>query len=156
VRRFGFDAASGSYTRSYGSDEPDAALLVLPLLGIEALDSPRVTGTIDAIARQLDAGESLLYRYPPGRDGLPGVEGAFLPCAFWMVQALATTGRLEEATARLDALVGVASPLGLFGEELDPATHEHLGNFPQALTHAALVQAALAVRDGGARRSPSR
>src|SRR5205085_5626806 len=92
-------------------------------------------------------GGLLLYRYPPGRDGLPGTEGAFLPCSFWLVQALAATGRLSQATARLDQLVQLASPLGLFAEEMDPATWAHLGNYPQALTHAALIQASLAVRD---------
>ena len=147
VRRCGFDEARGSYTRSYGSAELDAAVLVLPLLGIEEVDSPRVRGTIDAIMHELDAGGSLLFRYPPGRDGLPGTEGAFLPCAFWLVQALAKTGRVAEATDRLTELVQLASPLGLYAEELDPATREHLGNYPQALTHAALVQAALALHD---------
>jgi GH15 family glucan-1,4-alpha-glucosidase len=146
VRHRGFNETRGCYTRSYGSQELDAALLVLPLLGIDAPDSPRVRGTIDAITRDLDAGGPLIYRYPPGRDGLPGTEGAFLPCAFWLVQALATTGRIAEATDRLDALVQLANPLGLYAEELDPISLEHLGNYPQALTHAALVQAALAVR----------
>jgi GH15 family glucan-1,4-alpha-glucosidase len=146
VRTSGFDEERNSYTRSYGSRELDAALLVLPLLGIEAPDGPRVRGTIEAIQHELDAGGPLLYRYPPGRDGLPGTEGAFLPCAFWMVQALAATGRATEATDRLAALLEVASPLGLYAEEMDPSSGEHLGNFPQALTHAALVQAALALR----------
>jgi hypothetical protein len=92
-RRGIFDPAKGSYTRSCGSDDLDAALLVLPLLGIEDAESARVRGTIDAIRKELSAGGPLLYRYPPGRDGLPGTEGAFLPCSFWLVQALASTGR---------------------------------------------------------------
>ena len=103
--------------------------------------------TIGAIARRLDAGGPLIYRYPPGRDGLPGTEGAFLPCAFWLVEALAATGRIVEAHERFDELVALASPLGLYAEEIDPVTHAHLGNYPQALTHSALVQAALALRD---------
>ena len=135
-----------SYTRSYDSGELDAALLVLPLLGIDAADSDRVRTTIDTVACELDAGGPLIYRYPPGRDGLPGREGAFLPCAFWLVQALALTGRRDEAKERLAALVELANPLGLYAEELDPMSGEHLGNYPQALTHAALVQAALALR----------
>ena len=98
--------------------------------------------------RDLDAGGPLLYRYPPGRDGLPGTEGAFLPCAFWLVQALAETGRIAEATDRFEALLQLATPLGLYAEEMDPTSREHLGNYPQALTHAALVQPALAIRDG--------
>ena len=118
------------YTRSYGSDDLDAAVLVLPFVGIEPRDSPRVRGTIDAIARELDAGGPLLYRYPPGRDGLPGTEGAFLPCAFWLVQALAQTGRITEATDRLDALVHLATPLGLYAEEMDPATRRPSRQLP--------------------------
>jgi GH15 family glucan-1,4-alpha-glucosidase len=152
----GFDLAKGVYTRSYGSTDLDAAVLVLPLLGIEDPDAPRVRGTIDAIAAELGAGGPLLYRYPPGRDGLPGSEGAFLPCSFWLVQALARTGRAPEAARRFDALLGLAGPLGLYAEEIDPSTGAHLGNYPQALTHAALVQAALALRDtaAGARAQP--
>jgi GH15 family glucan-1,4-alpha-glucosidase len=142
----GVDPSTGTYTRSYGSTDLDAALLVLPLLGIEDEHSPRVRGTIDAVAAELDAGWPLLYRYPPGRDGLPGSEGAFLPCSFWLVQALARTGRAPEATRRFEALLACASELGLYAEEMDPASGAHLGNYPQALTHAALVQAALALR----------
>jgi GH15 family glucan-1,4-alpha-glucosidase len=154
VRDHGFDEKRGCYTRSYGSDDLDAAVLVLPLLGIEPTGSARVHNTIDAIARELDAGAPLLYRYPPGRDGLPGIEGAFLPCAFWLAQALALTGRVAEATERLAALTKLATPLGLFAEEMDPTTHAHLGNYPQALTHAALVQAALALRDAARGQLP--
>jgi len=147
VRQRGFDHARGTYTRSYGSEELDASLLVLPLLGIDPPDGSRVRGTIDAIMRELDASGPLLYRYPPGRDGLLGTEGAFLPCAFWLVQALAKSGRVTEATERFAALVDLATPLGLYAEEMDPTEREHLGNYPQALTHSALVQAALAIRD---------
>jgi GH15 family glucan-1,4-alpha-glucosidase len=143
----GFNEVRGYYTRAYGTDELDAAVLVLPIVGIETADSPRMHRTIDAIRDELDAGGPLLYRYPRGRDGLPGTEGAFLPCAFWLVQALAKTGRITDATDRFSALVELATPLGLYAEEMDPASHEHLGNFPQALTHASLVQAALALRD---------
>jgi GH15 family glucan-1,4-alpha-glucosidase len=147
VEARGYDEAKGSYTRAYGSTDLDAALLVLPLLGIENIDSPRVWGTVDAIMNELKAGGPLLFRYPPGRDGLPGTEGAFLPCSFWLVQALARTGRRSEAVELFAALLERASPLGLYAEEMDPDTGAHLGNFPQALTHAALVQAALALRD---------
>jgi GH15 family glucan-1,4-alpha-glucosidase len=145
--------ALANRTRSYGSDDLDSAVLVLPLVGIEPLGSPRVRDTVDAIARELDAGGPLLYRYLSGRDGLPGTEGAFLPCAFWLVQALAQTGRISEATDRLDALVQLATPLGLYAEELDPVSGVHLGNYPQALTHAAFVRAALSLRDN-TRHSP--
>ncbi len=147
VRTRGFDTVRGSYTRSYGSADLDAALLVLPLLGVEHVGSPRVAGTIDAIRADLCAGGPLLYRYPPGRDGLAGTEGAFLPCSFWLVQALAHTGRRAEAMDLFEALLDRGSGLGLFAEEMDPATGVQLGNYPQALTHAALVSAALALRD---------
>ena len=147
VKARGFDPAKGSYTRSYGSVDLDASLLILPLLGIEDADSPRVRDTINAIRDELSAGGPLLYRYPPGRDGLPGTESAFLPCSFWLVQALALTGCRTEAKVLFEALLDHATPLGLYGEEMDPTTGAHLGNFPQALTHAALIQATLALRN---------
>jgi GH15 family glucan-1,4-alpha-glucosidase len=143
----GFDAERNTYTRRYGSSDLDAALLVLPLLGLEPPDSPRLAGTIDAIRAELGAGGPLLHRYTPGTDGLTGGEGAFLPCSFWCVQALAATGRVDEAAEMFAELVALASPLGLYAEEVDPCRGSFLGNLPQALTHAALVQAALALRD---------
>jgi len=143
----GFDPSQGAYTASYGSTELDAAVLVLPLLELEAASSPRVVGTVDAIRRRLGAGGPLLYRYPPGSDGLEGGEGAFLPCSFWLVQALARTGRPAEAEALLGDLLPLGGPLGLYGEEMDPLSGEHLGNYPQALSHAALIQAVLAIAD---------
>jgi GH15 family glucan-1,4-alpha-glucosidase len=105
---------------------------------------------VDAVNENLSAGFPFLYRYPPGQDGLPGTEGAFLPCSFWLVQALAHTGRRSDATALFQALLKNANELGLYSEEIDPATGGLLGNFPQALTHAALIQAALALRDTAA------
>jgi len=146
VRARGFDPVLGSYTRAYGDPGLDAAVLVLPLVGVEDPRSERVRGTVNAIRERLSAGGPLLYRYPPGRDGLPGGEGAFLPCSFWLVQALACTGRRAEAAELFEQLLEYGGPLGLFAEEVDPATGEQLGNYPQALTHAALVQAALALR----------
>jgi GH15 family glucan-1,4-alpha-glucosidase len=150
VRSRGFDEAQNAYTATYGSSDLDAAVLVLPLLGLEPATSPRVAGTIDAVRTRLGAGGPLLYRYAPGTDGLDGGEGAFLPCSFWLVQALALSGRRDEAETLLDDLLTLGGPLGLYGEEMDPLTHEHLGNYPQALTHAALVQAVLALRDTNA------
>jgi GH15 family glucan-1,4-alpha-glucosidase len=147
VTAAGFNPELGSYTRSYGSNDLDAAVLVLPLLDLEPRDSPRVRATIQAVRHQLSAGGPLLYRYPPSQDGLPGTEGAFLPCSFWLVQALATTGRVDEAAQLFDDLLDLANPLGLLPEEINPTTHGYLGNYPQALTHAALIQAALAIRD---------
>jgi GH15 family glucan-1,4-alpha-glucosidase len=145
IRDRGFDAAQGAYTAAYDTDEMDAALLALPMLEFEPVASERVVSTVDTIRRRLGAGGPLLYRYPPGTDGLAGGEGAFLPCSFWLVRALARIGRTDEARDLLDQLGGLGGPLGLYGEEIDPATGEHLGNFPQALTHAALVQSVLAL-----------
>ena len=146
VATHGYNSELGSYVRAYGTTDLDAAVLVLPLLDIEPPGSPRVRSTINAIARGLRASGPLIYRYPPGRDGLAGGEGAFLPCSFWLVQALAMTGRHQEAHQLFDQLAALASPLGLYAEEMDPSTGHHLGNYPQALTHAALLQAALALR----------
>jgi GH15 family glucan-1,4-alpha-glucosidase len=156
IRSRGFDLAQGSYTAAYGSTELDAALLILPLLEVEPASSARVVGTVDAVRRQLSAGGPLLYRYPPGSDGLEGGEGAFLPCSFWLVRALARIGRRSAAEALLDELLALGGPLGLFGEEIDPVTGEHLGNYPQALTHAALVQAVFALDGITAGRTPER
>ena len=104
IRSRGFDTAQDAYTGAYGSAELDAAVL-LPVLEFEPATSPRVVGTVDAIRRRLGAGGPLLYRYPPGSDGLAGGEGAFLPCSFWLVQALARTGRHGEAEALFDELL---------------------------------------------------
>ena len=148
VRDRAFDPAWSSYTRTWGGHDLDAAVLMLPLIGIEPADSPRLRSTIDAVQDRLSAGGPLLYRYAPETDGLPGREGAFLPCSFWLVQALAVTGRADEAVDLMHQLLDL-SPLGLFSEEVDPTTGDMLGNYPQALSHAALLQAVLALRDAG-------
>ena len=146
----GYDADRNTFVRAYGRSDLDAAVLILPTLGFAEPRSPPVLGTIGAVRRELAAGGPLLYRYPPGGDGLPGQEGAFLPCSFWLVQALAKTGRVDEAAALFEELLTLGGGLGLFAEEADPSTGTFLGNYPQALTHAALVQAALALRDAAA------
>lgn len=153
IRSRGFDLSRGTYTARYGSPDLDAALLVLPALEFEPPHSPRVVGTIDAIRRELSAGGPLLFRYPPDRDRLLGREGAFLPCSFWLVSALARTGRADEAQRLLDEILALGAPLGLWAEEMDPTTGDQLGNFPQALTHAALAQACRAVAESP-RREP--
>jgi len=146
IRRRGYDPRTKSYTAAYGSRDLDAALLLLPAIGFESSNSPRVTGTIEAVRERLGAGGPLLYRYRD-HDGLPGDEGAFLPCSFWLVQALAQTGRRVEAETLFEELIGYGGQLGLYGEEMDPTGHQHLGNFPQALTHSTLLQAAAALID---------
>lgn len=145
----GFDTARCSYVRSYGSRELDASILLLPVLGLED-NTDRVHGTIDAIRRELGTSGGLVYRYRPGSDGIDGREGAFLPCSFWLVQALAFTGRRDEATQLMKQVLTHANDLGLLSEEVDPSSGEALGNFPQALTHASLIQAALSLARGDA------
>jgi GH15 family glucan-1,4-alpha-glucosidase len=145
IREHGFDPALGSYVRSYGSDQVDAALLILPVLEFEDR-SARVKGTVDAVRRALETDGGLVYRYRPGFDGLVGGEGAFLPCSFWLVQALARIGRPEEAADIFGKLLARANDVGLFSEEIAPSSGEFLGNFPQAFTHATLVQAALSLK----------
>ena len=146
VRARGFDRGRNTYVRAFGSGDLDAALLILPVLEFDPATSAPVAGTIDAIRRELSAGGPLLYRYPVGTDGLEGGEGAFLPCSFWLVQALARVGRIAEAHSLFEELCARGTDLGLYAEEMDPSTGQHLGNFPQALTHAALIQAALSLQ----------
>jgi GH15 family glucan-1,4-alpha-glucosidase len=155
IRGRGFDPVRRTYLRAYGSDEVDAALLLLPALGFDDPTSAPVAGTVAAVRERLGAGGPLLYRYPVGHDGLTGAEGAFLPCTYWLVTALARTGQVDEA-ARVFEQTLTLSPLGLFAEEVDPSTGRQVGNYPQALTHASLVQAALAIRDAADRRGTAR
>jgi GH15 family glucan-1,4-alpha-glucosidase len=143
VRARGFDPQRGSYVRSYGAADLDAALLLLPALGFEEPGSPRLSGTVSAIRAELATGP-FVYRYLPS-EAEAGTEGAFLTCSFWLVDALARLGRAGEATEVFESLLAHANDLGLFAEEMDPPTGEHLGNFPQGLTHAALIQAALSL-----------
>jgi len=144
VRDRGFNQGLGSYVDTYDSDELDAALLLLPVLEFDPPRSERVLGTISAVREQLSAGGPLLYRF----SERVGKEGAFLPCSFWLVQALARVGEHDDARAVFDQLTGLANDVGLFAEELDPRTGKHLGNFPQAFTHATLLQAGSALKRG--------
>jgi GH15 family glucan-1,4-alpha-glucosidase len=146
IQANGFSALRNTYVWKYGSEQVDAALLLLPIVEFEDKASSRVTGTVATIQRELDAGDGLLYRYAPGTDGLEGREGAFLPCSFWLVQALARGGRIEEARGLFERLLRLANDVGLLSEEIDPTNGLFLGNHPQAFTHATLVQAALALR----------
>ncbi|MEU8482268.1 glycoside hydrolase family 15 protein [Streptomyces sp. NPDC048641] len=144
----GFDTTRNTFTQSYGSQEVDAALLLIPRVGFLPPDDPRVLGTVEAVRQQLSTPEGFVRRYPTagdhiGVDGLAGDEGAFLLCSFWMVDALALTGRLEEAHALFDRLLGVRTDLGLLAEEYDTDTERQLGNFPQAFSHIGVIGSAL-------------
>ena len=132
-----------SYTRAAGSEDLDASLLMLPVVQYGDPTGSRINGTIDAICRQLRKGP-FVYRYLSD-DGLPGTEGCFLNCSFWLVAALARAGRRDEATALMNDLVARANDVGLYSEEIDPRTGAFLGNFPQALVHLSLIDAALAI-----------
>ncbi|MGH9141859.1 MAG: glycoside hydrolase family 15 protein, partial [Vicinamibacterales bacterium] len=138
----------GSYTRTAGSHDVDASLLMLSLVEYADPCGERIRGTIDAVNRLLRHGD-VVYRYR-AEDGVPGREGCFLNCSFWMVSALARCGRVDEATALMERLTARANDVGLFSEEIDPANGAFLGNFPQALVHLALIDAAIAISTGGA------
>jgi GH15 family glucan-1,4-alpha-glucosidase len=146
-----------SYSRIAGSRDVDASLLMLPLIGYDDPLGPsgdRIRGTIDAVNRTLRNGD-FVYRYHAD-DGVPGGEGSFLNCSFWLVGALARCGRVDEAAALMDRLVTRANDVGLYAEEIDPESGAFLGNFPQALVHLALIDAAIAVSNCSASASPAR
>jgi GH15 family glucan-1,4-alpha-glucosidase len=139
----GFDPRRNSFVQSYESAHLDASLLLIPQVGFLPADDPRVLGTIAAIERDLVAG-GLVLRYSTATkvDGLPAGEGAFLPCSFWLADCYLLTGRREEGRALFERLLSLSNDVGLFSEEYDPRAKRMLGNFPQALTHMALVNTA--------------
>jgi GH15 family glucan-1,4-alpha-glucosidase len=133
----------GSYARHAGGEELDASVLLGVLLGYGAEDPARLAATVTVLQRDLGRGP-LVHRYS-GEDGLRGAEGAFLCCSFWLADALARIGRLEEATELMQQLIAIANDVGLYAEELDPDTTELLGNVPQGLVHLALINAAVSI-----------
>jgi GH15 family glucan-1,4-alpha-glucosidase len=139
----GFDARRGAFVQSYESPYLDASLLLLVQVGFLPPEDARVRGTIAAIERELIV-EGLVLRYSTdtGVDALPAGEGAFLPCSFWLADAFALTGRRPEAEALFERLLALRNDVGLLAEEYDPRGRRMLGNFPQALTHMALVNTA--------------
>ncbi|MEU8620874.1 glycoside hydrolase family 15 protein [Streptomyces sp. NPDC048623] len=143
----GFDPERNTFTQAYGSRALDAATLLIPRVGFLPPDDPRVVGTVDAVRAELTHG-GFVRRYSTegtsaSVDGLPGQEGTFLVCSFWLADALRMTGRVKEARELFGRLAGLCSDVGLLAEEYDPVTGRQLGNFPQAFSHIGLVGTAL-------------
>ncbi len=136
-----WDPKLGSLTEHLGGGGLDASLLVLPLRRVVPAEHPKMVATARAVAERLGAGDGLLYRYLPEEspDGLPGHEGAFLLCSFWLVDNLAGQGRIEEATELYDSLCARTNPLGLLPEQVDPTSGAFLGNYPQAFSHIGVI-----------------
>ncbi|GAA2047860.1 glycoside hydrolase family 15 protein [Leifsonia soli] len=153
----GYDASRNTFVQSYGSSALDASLLLIPRVGFLPGDDPRVVGTIDAIQRELTE-DGFVLRYRPGRsdDGLPGEEGVFVACSFWMVDALLGAGRRDEAEDLFTRLLRLRNDVGLLSEEWDPHAGRQLGNMPQAFSHLALVRSAFLLLAGDASTTEER
>jgi GH15 family glucan-1,4-alpha-glucosidase len=145
VVNHGYNADKGCFTQYYGSDQLDASLLMIPLVGFLPATDPRVVGTVRAIQRELTFG-GFVYRYHPTQsgsvDGLPPGEGAFLPCTFWLADCLHLMGESGEARKVFQRLLDLRNGLGLLAEEYDPRQRRLVGNFPQAFSHVALINSA--------------
>jgi GH15 family glucan-1,4-alpha-glucosidase len=155
----GFDVKANTFVQSYESAHLDASLLLIPQVGFLPPEDPRVIGTIAAIeSRLLVDGLVLRYSTETNVDALPPGEGAFLPCSFWLADAFALTGRRAEAEALFERLLALGNDVGLFAEEYDPRARRALGNFPQALTHMALINTArlLSIPEQQAQRAAAR
>ena len=142
----GWSDRANAFTQSFGSDDLDASNLMLPVVGFLPADDPRVLATIDATEKQLTDKRGLVYRYR-SQDGLEGDEGTFLLCTFWLAQAMALAGQPARARTVFERAVAFVNDIGLLAEEVDPAGGELLGNFPQALSHIGLVNAARAISE---------
>jgi GH15 family glucan-1,4-alpha-glucosidase len=142
----GWSDVAGAYTQAFGRDALDASTLMMAIVGFLPADDPRMLATIEAIADRLTDDRGFVYRYLT-EDGLPGGEGTFGICTFWLAECLAMAGETERAAELFDLMAGCANDVGLLAEEVDPATGELLGNFPQAFTHIGLIHAALALAD---------
>jgi GH15 family glucan-1,4-alpha-glucosidase len=150
----GYDQERGTFVQHYDTKDVDASLLVIPVVGFLDGDDPRVLGTIRAIEQDLlHEGLVLRYRTETGVDGLPGDEHPFVACSFWLVSAYAMAGRVADAHALFDRLIGLLNDVGLLSEEYDPVRQRMVGNFPQAFSHLALVQAAFYLDDAEKKRA---
>jgi GH15 family glucan-1,4-alpha-glucosidase len=140
----GWSDSAGAYTQAFGRDDLDASALMMPMVGFLPATDPRMRATIEAIADRLTDDRGFVYRYL-SEDGLPGGEGTFGICTFWLAECLARAGERDRAAALFDLMAGCANDVGLLAEEVDPASGELLGNYPQAFTHIGLIHAALAL-----------
>ncbi|MDF9745325.1 glycoside hydrolase family 15 protein [Natrinema salsiterrestre] len=141
----GYSEEANSFVRAFGDEEAlDASNLLVPIVGFLPADDGRVQGTIDATIDRLTTDDGLVRRYE-GDDGLPGEASPFVVCSFWLVSALALSGRTDEARARFEAILDYASPLGLLAEGIDPESGEQRGNIPQAYSHIGLLNSALSL-----------
>jgi alpha,alpha-trehalase len=158
VVRDGWSDEAGAFTQYVGSTALDASNLMMPIVGFLPADDPRMLATIDAIEQRLTDERGLVYRYRTegGVDGLSGDEGTFLLCTFWLARALAKSGQVERATTVFERAIAFANDVGLLAEEVDPATGELLGNFPQAFSHIGLVNAAWEIAEATRRASVPR
>jgi GH15 family glucan-1,4-alpha-glucosidase len=151
----GFSATRNSFVQHYGSEELDASLLMMPLVGFISPHDPRMVSTVAAIEKDL-LRDGFVQRYAnrDNVDGLPPGEGVFLPCSFWLADNLALMGRRDEACELFERLLGLCNDVGLISEEYDPVGRRLLGNFPQAFTHVALINTAynLGLDDGPAQK----
>ncbi|HVM29889.1 MAG TPA: glycoside hydrolase family 15 protein [Candidatus Limnocylindrales bacterium] len=139
----GYNDSRKAFTQTLEGHDLDASLLLMPALGIVEPTDPRMLNTIDAMLQEL-TDHDLVYRYHAD-DGLPGGEGAFLLCTFWMVDALALAGRLDEADRIFESMLRRANHVGLYSEQIEPSTGEFLGNFPQAFSHLGLINSAISL-----------
>ena len=144
ILEHGWSEKAGAFSQAFGSDDLDAASLMLAITGFLPADDSRIKATIHATATRLTDQRGLVYRYLT-QDGLAGGEGTFLLCTFWLAQAQALTGEIDQATATFERAVAAINDVGLLAEEVDPASSEMIGNFPQAFSHIGLVNAAWAI-----------
>jgi len=150
----GFNARLNTFVQSYDSTDLDASLLLIPRVGFLPPGDSRVIGTIEAIQANLTSdGLVLRYRSEGSQDGLPGGEGVFVACSFWLVDALDGAGRHDEAVLLFERLLSLRNDVGLLSEEWDPESHRQLGNTPQAFSHFALITSALQLHHGRAEHS---
>ncbi|WP_255359182.1 glycoside hydrolase family 15 protein [Haladaptatus sp. R4] len=143
----GFDEEYDSFTQTFDGDRIDATGLLIPQTGFLPIDDERVQGTIEAVREHLTTPDGFVYRYQEGGDQMPGKEGAFILCSFWLVSALAQSGEVERAEEIFENVLETTSSVELFSEQVDVEREELLGNYPQAFSHIGLINSALYIAE---------